>query len=330
VITTRPGSRRRRQANSELTHAISAQHLDALATAKRRARGHPGVTGVDFGYIYKSGVRTGDIGIRYHVPKKLPKRAIAAEHHLPEHIDSIEVDVVEAGYKPHRADPFAPAAVLQPGLSIGNVPRQADGTLGMFVTDRQDKARCVLSNWHVLCGGAQAQVGDEISQPGPLFLGSNQPRQIAQLRRWISPERQYDAAIAALSDGLQVDATLLDSSIQFTSLTEPRVGMTVVKSGAATGFTHALIDAVGGSYRVPYGEFGDTDRWMLGVRLVPHSGFHDRDVSLPGDSGSIWVEMGSGNAVALNFAGEDDAGPLNEYALAHSLSELCSLLDIEI
>jgi hypothetical protein len=182
----------------------------------------------------------------------------------------------------------------------------------------------------VLCGGAEARAGDAISQPGPLFLGPNPAHQIAQLRRWVSPERQYDTAIAAVAPGVRVDTTLLDGGVRIKGMLAPKAGMTMVKAGAASGVTHALIDGVGGSYLVPYGDFGDADRWMLGMRLVPAPKFHDRDVSLPGDSGSVWVDADSGMAIGLNFAGEDDIDPLNEYALAHSMTAVCDLMEIDI
>src|SRR5262249_10189212 len=289
----------------------AAVPLDTLATAKRLVRRYPGIIGVDWGYIYEKGARTGEVGIRYHVPRKLPLRKLATEERLPKAIQRIRIDVLEGGFKPHRADPFAPAAVLQPGLSIGNVPQQSDGTLGLFVKDRRDGAICILSNWHVLCGGAAARIGDKISQPGPLFLGPNTARQVAELRRWVSPERQYDAAIAAIVPGLKFNDTMLEGNIGIAGMTDPQVGMHVAKCGVASIFTHAIIDAIHGSYQVPYQTFGDMARWMLGIRLVPDANFQDRHVSLPGDSGSTWVDTGSGQAVALNFAGEDDIGPLN-------------------
>jgi hypothetical protein len=319
--------RQRRRTRARVTAGVDHARLHA---AKRLVRRHPSVIGVDWGYVYENGVRTNEIGIRYHVPRKLPLRALPAEQRLPKKLDGLRVDVLEGGYMPHRADPFAPAAVLQPGLSIGNVDRQSDGTLGLFVKDRRDGAVCILSNWHVLCGNAAARVGDAISQPGPLFLGPNPARQIGALRRWISPERQYDAAIASLLPGFQTSDALLEGNARITGMAEPRLGMRVVKCGAASIFTHAVVDAVHGSYQVPYTEFGDTARWMLGIRLVPDAAYQDRHVSLPGDSGSSWIDAATGNAVALNFAGEDDAGPLNEYALAHPISEVCGLLEIGV
>jgi hypothetical protein len=324
-MTSRP--RRRRAAATGL---LSALHLAALAAAKRRVRRHPGVIGVDYGYVYKGGLRTGQIGIRFHVRRKLPLRAIPSAQRLPKQIEGLRTDVIESGFKPHRADPFAQAATLQPGLCVGNVPRRSNGTLGLFVRDRKDGAPCVLSNWHVLCGGTDARPDDEISQPGPLFLGPNPAREIARLRRWISPERQFDAAIAALVAGIQTDATLLDAQVRVVGATEPRLGMTVIKAGMATGITHALVDAVNGHYQVPYDGFGVGRMWMSAIHLVPHPDFHDTEISVAGDSGSAWVEVQSGRAVALNFAGEDDVSPLNEYALAHALPELCDLLECDV
>jgi hypothetical protein len=142
-------------------------------------------------------------------------------------------------------------------------------------------------------------------------------------------ERQYDAAIAALAQGHRTDDHLLEGDVLIKSMTEPQLGMHVVKCGAASGLTHALVDAVHGSYQVPYDGLGDSRYWMLGIRLVYDGDFPDHDISVPGDSGSIWVTA-SGQAAALNFAGEDDLGPLNEYALAHPISNICNLLEIDI
>jgi endonuclease G len=300
----------------------------ALAQAKRLARRCPDVIGVDYGYHYENGLRTDKIGIRYHVRAKQPLAALAPERRLPSKVDGVETDVVEAGYQPHAADPYAAAAMLQPGLSIGNVARTSDGTLGLFVRDRRDNLACLLSNWHVLCGGEQAQSGDAISQPGPSFSGPNVPREVARLRRWIDPPRQYDAAIAAIDQGFSIDLTLLDSTLKSNGIGEPVIGMTVIKAGVSTGVTHALVDGINGHYQIPYDDFGGGIFWLRRFRLVPHPDFHDRDVSLPGDSGSVWADAASGRAIGLHFACEDDLGPLNEYALAHALPALCEALDI--
>ncbi len=50
-------------------------------------------------------------------------------------------------------------------------------------------------------------------------------------------------------------------------------------------------------------------------------------ISLPGDSGSLWVDGSDSRAVGLHFAGEDDASPLNDYALAHPIEDIFASLN---
>src|SRR5262245_33738582 len=116
----RAGRTRKKQPRPS-TKAVKLD-LNALEAAKRRVRHHPGVIGADYGYIYEGGVRTDRIGIRYHVRNKLPQRLLPSEQRLPDKVDGVRTDVLEAGFKPHRANPFAAASILQPGLSVGNVP----------------------------------------------------------------------------------------------------------------------------------------------------------------------------------------------------------------
>jgi len=324
-----PGHRpiRRRSTTAGRRTAIPPDK-PALLSAKRAVRHLASVVGVDFGYVYQDEIWTGQTGIRYHVSRKKPLNSVPPEERLPRRINGLRVDVIEAGYKPH-ADPFSQAAVLQPGLSIGNIPRNSDGTLGYFVRDIRDGALCILSNWHVLCGDSSARVGDEISQPGPIVLGGAQPHQIAMLRRWVVPPSGIDAAIASIVAACPTKEILLGGQTKVGGAAVPVLGMTVVKSGMGSGLTHALVDGVNGNYLVPYTQFPQQNCWMDGMRLVKHPQFNDAHVSAPGDSGSVWADLASGSAIGLHFAGEDDKGPLNEYALAHPISEVFKVLGVQ-
>jgi hypothetical protein len=299
-----------------------------LRKAKRAVRRYSGIVGVDFGYAYEDETPTGETAIRYHVARKKPLRNLPPEERLPKRIGGKRVDVIESGFKPHGPSPFDEASTLQPGLSIGNIPRDADGTLGCILRDARDGSLCILSNWHVLCGNVVAGAGDMIAQPGPIVLGGNTPRQVAALKRWLSPTSGIDAAIATLADSFPFLDTLLGSQTSITGIAAPTLGMTVVKSGMASGLTHAQVDGVGGSYLVPYDAYPEIKCWMQGIHLVLSPSSGDQHVSQPGDSGSIWIDTASGAAVALHFAGEDDGGPLNEYALAHALPEVVSRLEL--
>lgn len=73
-----------------------------------------------------------------------------------------------------------------------------------------------------------------------------------------------------------------------TSEAQPVAGMTVIKSGRDTGVTEGVIERVSG------------DEVIIGV---PPSFPSDYELSGVGDSGSVWVEQGTGAAVALHRAG---------------------------
>jgi hypothetical protein len=106
--------------------------------------------------------------------------------------------------------------------------------------------------------------------------------------------------------------------------------MLVIKSGAVSGVTHAIVDGIAGSYRLDYTGFGDGPQWMAGFRLVPDLAAPAAALSLEGDSGSLWVEAATGYAVGLHFAGEDDQSPLNDYALAHPIEDVFARLNIAL
>ena len=255
---------------------------------------------------------------------------LTIDQKLPKTIEGIEVDVLEIGYIPHAGSPRAPQTVLQPGLSVGNLKQRTTGTLGALVRDLATNDLCILSNWHVLCGGPEAAVGDGISQPGPMDLGSNPARTVASLERWLRLSEQLDAALARLAPDVESIEQLFDTAITPTATTAPLLGMPVIKSGAVSGVTHAVVDGISGSYRLDYTGFGDGPQWMSRFRLVPDPAAPATALSLEGDSGSLWVESATGRAVGLHFAGEDDQTPLNDYALAHPIDDVFARLNIAL
>src|ERR1700720_1454208 len=147
----------------------------ALSQAKRLARDIPGIRGVDFGWGYKNGARKRRLCIRFHVEKKKREADIPASELLPKEVAGIPTDVVVARYDLHLT-PRDSIDPLMPGVSIGNLERGSSGTLGGFVTHSASKRRGLVSNWHVFCGGASAQVGDSICQPSPFDAGSQPAR----------------------------------------------------------------------------------------------------------------------------------------------------------
>jgi hypothetical protein len=303
---------------------------NALTAAKRLARSLDGVRAVDYGFAYEDGKRTERSSVRFHMNRKQRLSQLTTDQKLPKTIEGIEVDVLEIGYSPHAGSPRAPQVVLQPGLSVGNLKQRTTGTLGALVRDLATNDLCILSNWHVLCGGPEAAVGDGISQPGPMDLGSNPARTVANLERWLRLSEQLDAALARLAPDVESTEQLFDTAITPTATTAPLLGMPVIKSGAVSNVTHAVVDGISGSYRLDYTGFGDGPQWMSGFRLVPDPAAPAAALSLEGDSGSLWVESATGRAVGLHFAGEDDQSPLNDYALAHPIDDVFARLNIAL
>src|SRR5712691_5648129 len=299
---------------------MTPQQRSALNRAKRVAANLPGIRGVDFGIVYRDGrARPRRVGIRFHVARKLPLNELSGNNLLPKRIGGYICDVIEAAYEPHGVRPSESFDPLQPGISIGNLIRQSTGSLGAFVRDAQSGRVCMLSNWHVLCGSTAAAIGDPISQPGPRHLGANPARPVARVLRWADLAHGLDAALAAIDQNVATNDLPLGLTSGAAGIAEPSVGMRVVKSGVITGVTHAIVDGVEGSYPMNYGAFGDTQRWMDGIRLVIDPAERVDEISLSGDSGAVWIETATNLAVALHFAGEDGLGPLAEYALAHPM-----------
>ena len=314
----------------------------ALSRKRNEWLRRPDVTAVDVGYRYKGRMITDEIALRVHVERKLPRAALA-KHELitdseaPETIDGFPVDVVEGKYGPAMAT--APAQIeaienvdrkgrinpLAGGISCGN-PRITAGTLGAIVWDRTNGKPSILSNWHVLCGSQNCEAGEAIRQPGKLDGGTEQDK-VAGLTRF-RLDRDSDAAIANLSGQREFtrDVVGLDP---ISGVTEPQLGMKVVKSGRTTGITEGKIDGVNMSLSINYGG-GTVQTFQNQIRIVPLPPWPNTDyeVSEGGDSGSVWIEQSSNRAVGLHFAGETNTSPTAEHAIANRMTEVVRILNI--
>jgi hypothetical protein len=302
----------------------------ALVRAKRLVKSVEGLKGVDFGYMYKDGLRTQRRGIRFHVKEKRPLTVLAPSQVVPTEILGVTCDVIEANYAPHAESPRSPFDPVRPGISVGNTQRQTTGTLGIIVYDSQSDAPCMLSNWHVLCGDAKVHAGEEITQPGPRHLGAMPPRTVAQLFKWLNLSSGYDAALARIVPGTAFDSKAFGTNLAPLKIGKPQIGMRLVKTGVTSGVTSAVVDGLDGSYEIDYTPFGDAVRWMDGIRLVPDPEQVGEEISLEGDSGAVWIEPQKRLAVGLHFGGEDGLGPLAEYAVAHPLPRVLELLDVSL
>lgn len=280
---------------------------------------YPNVNGVGVGYKVVAGRRTDVIAVRVYVAKKLPKAALRPEEILPENLQGVPVDVIEATFHIHQGeDNRTLHNPLVGGVSVGNFILGGSGTLAVSVFDNVTKEDMILSNWHVLCGRFDCAIGEEIIQPGTGGEDTGTSSDVVAHLYRAALTDQVDAAIASLTG----DRFLLKEILGLGSVTDvgvPQLGMQVKKSGRTTGLTTGTIVDI--SADVQIGGYPD------GVHTF-HNQIHIQNggmVSRPGDSGSLWIDDAN-RAIALNFAGTSDGS----IATANRFSVVMETLNIDL
>lgn len=295
-----------------------------------------GVVGVGSGNKYIKGRDTGRQAIIVFVRKKLPLQCIAGEDVIPHSLNGTITDVVEIGdvmAQQLRTDKWRPAPG---GVSIGHYNITA-GTLGCLVKENNTGNVMILSNNHVLADSNNADIGDDIYQPGP-YDGGGLSDTIATLRDFVpiqfvavpsdcttailvktvlnfiarmtgSKTRLEAIRLSALTNVIDaatayplnedsVIAEILEVGIPKGPAASPKVNMQVVKSGRTTGVMSDKIISVGTTINVGYGA-GKTAIFTDQVVAGP--------MSAGGDSGSLVMEQMTNRVVGLLFAGSDQA-----------------------
>jgi len=352
-----PESASAEQNGDDLSPERWQELVRALRLHRRRLLRFPGVTAVDLGYKITEGVFTDTLAVRVHVEyKKDPGYLKQRKHELiPEWVEpdkvrepatrserSVPVDIIEANYRisaitslprrgaalerPRKLSEVNRRLRLDPlvgGISIGN-PFMPVGTLGALVWDKTDGSVCILSNWHVLAGSLQAEVGTPCFQPG-LFDQGRSSDVVARLKRW-SFDGQTDAAIAELTGSRHYCAgEILLLFQQIAGVCNPHLGMEVLKSGRSTGVTQGFIDGLFFSTAIEYGG-GFLQMFEDQIHIAPLRPEDEstpvESISAPGDSGAVWVTKNSHGylAVGLHFAGDLPHSAFGEYALANPMT----------
>ncbi|MEK7832352.1 MAG: DNA/RNA non-specific endonuclease, partial [Acidobacteriota bacterium] len=231
----------------------------------------------------------------------------------------------EASPRKTRIDP------IKPGVSVANKKVSA-GTIGCIVFDKNDGTPYVLSNWHVL-NGPTGQIGDDIVQPGPFDDNRTGQNRMGKLVR-SHLGAAGDCAIASIEDR-RFEPEILDLSVRVEAIGEPELGDKVIKSGRTTAVTHGIVSRVNTMTRIDYG--GSVGERAIGgfeIEVDPANPPSNGEVSMGGDSGSVWMfKTNQGKAgkimAGLHFAGE---GPDNahEHAIACYAKSVFEKLGISI
>ncbi len=316
--------------------------IKELDKVRRQWLHMPGVTAVDVGYKIRNEKLSDEIALRLHVEAKRPPESIPTHERVnvsgktPKKRGAFPVDVIEASYGPSVAvapafEVVAAQAVdrqgrvepLVAGVSCGN-PRITAGTIGAIVFDTEDGEPCILSNWHVLCGSRSCAAGEAILQPGSADNGSAAD-QVAELRR-SRLDKHMDAAVARLDGQRQWSRDVLGLQ-PIAGIGAAALGMEVSKSGRTTGVTEGIIDGVSASLSIDYGD-GVVQSFDDQIHIVPRPPWPgvDYEVSQGGDSGSVWIDDATGNAIGLHFAGEVSPSPQDENAIANPIGRVATEL----
>jgi len=290
----------------------------ALEIAIARFRARPEVTGIDLGFEIKSGKHTKRLAVRIHVREKVGRRHLTPRERFPDHILGVPVDVIAAVYEDHHVfDPARQTAVpiIRPGLSVSALNGDT-GTLGLLVEDITDGKQLILGSAHVFGRAPDPQGGmTPIIQPGRAD-GGGAPDAIGTLLR---SDRGTDTAVAVATGARPFDSHILGAANDVTGLRHPQRGDILEKSGRTTGITRGFVDSI-------VREFAGLQFVM---RLVPLPGA-DGPICDFGDSGSVWYDPGTGEAVAIHCKGGSTPTQANAYAIATSLIYATQALGVRL
>jgi endonuclease G len=301
----------------------------------------PNITSVGIGLKTVEGKPTDELALQFTVGKKvgLENLESVTSRPIPESIDvnglTLPTDVVERDFQTHpvavetdvKSDRKRRLDPMVPGVSIGNIHSTA-GTLGCLVKENAGGETRVLSNWHVLHGD-DGNLGDPVSQPGPYDDNRAAENVCGKLVRSFLG-LAGDCAIASI-DGRAATDEILDLVVGVRQIGDPELGDLVVKSGRTTAVTYGTVTRIHTITKIAYGKAGEHQIGSFEIGPDPDHLAENGEISMPGDSGSVWMAVGDGGKTSdmmlgLHFAGET-VEPA-EYALACYSSSVFEKLEI--
>jgi hypothetical protein len=281
--------------------------LKLLAVHTPQFAEYPGVHYVDIGYKYVRGVFTGQLALRLHVrQKQLPAR-LSASQLLPPEVDGLSTDVIQSNRRLEGGPGLSRDLRFDPlvgGVAIRNTRHKVLGTLGAIVRDLTTQTYMGLSNYHVLVGEA-GKAGDAVTQPATANINDI----IGFVDHW---DQKLDCALCALNSSRRLSRAIIAIPATPVGINEPLLGMKVTKSGRTTGKTYGVIEGVSAD------EFT-----IIPIKELQRP---EDEISAPGDSGSIWLDIEANYAIGLHYAGEKDPAPESERAWAKKLTLVAAAL----
>lgn len=284
-----------------------ATFLEAHAMKKRMSRsmlGKSKVHGIGVGYRDPNNPKKGAAVIIYTntiTPKFL---GISSTLTMKAKGKSVTVPVrfVKSGKMHAYVDYKARIRPIPAGYSIGT--KNGSGTVGLIVTDASTrKQRYIFSNNHVLNPTNSSAMTTTI-QPGGADSGQIGRDSVGRLYRYVKLEKnKINLVDIALSKPLRkglLSPRYATVGVVPGYVTTYRVGTRLKKVGRTTGAVDGIVDSINTDIQIDYGELGilnfKNQTVVQGINPV----------SLPGDSGSVWLRTVDNYAAAVNFAGSSN------------------------
>lgn len=349
---TRP---RRRLTQRELIDALAAKTMlseRCFARAERgplapfvlrrriralQSLGGNQIHAIGIGRKFEAGKPTNKVAVRIYVTQKLPKNLLDRAACIPEEVDGIATDIIEAP-PAYFAMPLPACTIrrarrqrpLRPGTSIGNAA-VSGGTLAARCTSArvgEGGLKLVLSNNHVLADFGAAAIGSAIYQPSPQD-GGDLPDTVAQLLRFVpivageAATNRVDAAVATILPG--IDSGIAICTVGGISGIGAAVeGMQVHKHARTTGYSIGVVDDLSYDVLLPISRTDLTRvaRFVGQIRIRASTA--NTRFAQGGDSGALIVSKAGNLAVGMLFACPDDGS----YACANPIHDVVNALNI--
>lgn len=238
-----------------------------------------------------------------YVRAKLSKNQISTTETIPSTVNGLPTDIVPVGeivaYRPIKC-----------GVSIAHSNVTA-GTLGCVVSKKDSTSRFILSNNHVLANSNNANLGDNIIEPGPADGGTSPIARLSDFEpiKFGAEVNTFDAAIATLINPSDVSPEIHSIGQIAASSKLGALHMSVRKRGRTTFHTVGVITDISADFVIRYGNQFASFEDQISIAGV------QGPFAQPGDSGSLIVDAVTREPVALLFGGSSTrtfASPIDQ------------------
>lgn len=232
-----------------------------------------GILGIGFGVKRAGGKVDTTECVRVYVSKKRGKKELSKKQFIREEIEGYPTDVIPVGrFKAHQG----------PGGSISN-SQGLTGTLACVVQD--GSAEYLLGSWHVMTNTI-GKDGDPVYMPS-LADDQNAPIVGTLIATPVfhlnGGENAFDAAVAKLQDGVEIEAAL-DASQAFGACCAASGSSKVFKRGAATQETRGTVEGISEDIPIMYNNMAADRAVLTGQIIIAGS---NGAFSAAGDSGAL-------------------------------------------